>query len=65
MLSFITQPLHRAQKIKMPCESILASLARQNQCPSRFSDTCITGAYGDLKTIRAGIEQLDFKPYVR
>ncbi len=27
-----------------------------------FSDTCITATYGDIKTIRAGIEELDFKP---
>jgi hypothetical protein len=27
-----------------------------------FSDACITGTYGDIKTIRAGIEELDFKP---
>ncbi|CAF4992415.1 unnamed protein product, partial [Rotaria magnacalcarata] len=27
-----------------------------------FSDTCITGAYGDIKTIRAGIQELEFKP---
>ncbi|CAF4633400.1 unnamed protein product, partial [Rotaria socialis] len=26
-------------------------------------DTCITGAYGDVKTIRAGIEELEFKPF--
>ena len=25
-------------------------------------DTCITGAFGDIKKIRAGIEELDFKP---
>ncbi|CAF1421015.1 unnamed protein product [Rotaria magnacalcarata] len=26
-------------------------------------DTCITGAYGDIKTIRAGIQELEFKPF--
>ncbi|CAF1572793.1 unnamed protein product [Adineta ricciae] len=26
-------------------------------------DTCITGTFGDIKKIRAGIEELDFKPF--
>ncbi len=30
-----------------------------------FSDTCITAADGDIKKIRQGIEELEFKPYVR
>jgi hypothetical protein len=27
-----------------------------------FSDTCITAAHGDIKKIREGIEELEFKP---
>ena len=27
-----------------------------------FSDACITGAFGDIKKIREGIEELGFKP---
>lgn len=34
---------------------------KHREC-SYFSDTCITGAYGDVKKIRDGIEELEFKP---
>ena len=27
-----------------------------------FSDACITGAFGDVKKVRDGIQELDFKP---
>jgi hypothetical protein len=27
-----------------------------------FSDACITSTFGDIKKIRDGIEELDFKP---
>lgn len=59
MILSTMQLLHHERKIKMPCKFrgivrlILFFI---------FSDTCITGAYGDIKTIREGIQELEFKP---
>lgn len=61
MMSFTTLRSLRAWKIKTPCEyrATLATRITDSVC-SR--DTCITTTYGDLKKIRYGIEELDFKP---
>jgi putative component of toxin-antitoxin plasmid stabilization module len=62
MMLFIMQLLHHVRKIRMRCklkERLRRERIREYLC---FSDACITGTYGDIKKIREGIEELDFKP---
>ena len=63
MILFIMQLLRRAWKIRMLCklkERLLRE--REEKEYSYFSDTCITSTYGEMKKIREGIEELEFKP---